>query len=154
PIAPEATNCLTFRNSSPPERWAPTPIEFLFAVRIWCRATPATLLVILRTGLDVGAHRSASHAFLTVKQLSIGPEVQCGLEIRFGRFGGGLGDGPSIFDRVRKRGFAPDLFAGGERVDGDLFVRVRRRGDEDALNLFVGEKLLVIGVAFGFGRFF
>ena len=60
-----------------------------------------------------------------------------------GFFGGG-NHGGSVCHSVGHRLLAVNVFAGGDGVDDDLFVPVVGHGDDERLDVMVGEELLIL----------
>ena len=80
-------------------------------------------------------------------------QLQAGLKnLSFGNGFGGQRDGFGIFDGVGQRRFTIDMLAGFDGFDGDVFVLMRCRGNEHAVNVFIGENLFVIRDLLGFRR--
>src|SRR5687768_18305092 len=98
--------------------------------------------VILGAGEEGGACCASADEIKDVDDLGVGTLLQAGLEVRFARGLGGLGDGAGVFDGVGERGFAIDMFTGLERLEDDVFVQVGGGGDDDGVDVFVVENLL------------
>ncbi len=84
--------------------------------------------------------------------LGMGALLQAGLENQFDRIARRFGDGFGVLDRAGQGRFAIDVFAGGQGVEGDVAVEAGWRGDDNGLDIGVGQELLVVFVMFGLGR--
>ena len=79
--------------------------------------------------------------------------MQAGLKNLLSGGLGCLGNGSRVFDRVRQRRFAIDVFARLQRRQHDLLVLVRGRGHDHRLDLLVVEDALTFLGLRGLGHF-
>ena len=125
------------------------PVERLLALRDWARRCASLCSCAIARGPGPSCP-TARNGRTAAGRAAAGPSASAGQLERheLGRLGG-QGNLPRVLDGAGQRGFAIDVLAGLQRRQRDLFVLGCRRGNNDRLDVLVGENGLVVG---GLGR--
>ena len=130
------------------------PVHQLVAFRRGSRAPPALAHVPLRTRHDGIAQRTGAHKIAHEMFARVSAHLQAGLEIQLHCFARRNCDCARVLDSVSQRRFAIHVLARLERREHDVFMEMRRRGDDDALNFLHRQHLLIILEGLRFRREF